>query len=359
VFDNIEVYAGENARKHILDSGLKSRDVKVFAGAAGGPKFLVLSGIDRFLFGDFFRGRKEPLHFIGSSIGSFRAAALGQQDPIRGLEKFTNTYYLEQKYSSKPDMREVSREAWRITDHFLSDEDIDYLINDSFLRLNFFSTRFTGMGASDNRFLLGTSLLFAILANRLSRSLLYKIYDRVLFSVPGERAPFHKKLAQDPAFRYELTAENFKEALNSSGAIPYAMEGVRDISGTKKGTYRDGGVCEYHLDIDFGVKEGIVLFPHFFSSVVPGWLDKNIKSRKPNPNHFSNTIMICPSKKFIDSLPDRQISDRKDFITYAGKDSERIKNWETIIKRSSILGDEFGEAVYSGKLNRILQDFKF
>jgi len=359
VFDNIEVYAGENAKKHLLDSGLKSDDIKVMAGAAGGPKFLVLTGIDHFLFGHFFKGRKKPLHYLGSSIGSFRAAALGQKDPIKGIEKFTTTYYLEQKYSDNPDMKEVSREAWRITDAFLSDEDIDYLIEESFLRINFFSTRFTGLGSSDNKYLLGASLLGGITANKVSRSLLFKLCDPILFSTPGERAPFYETIVKNSKYRFELTRENFKKALNSSGAIPYAMEGIRNIPGTMKGTFRDGGVCHYHLDVDFGVKDGIVLFPHFFNTLTPGWLDKKIKSRKPKKENFSNTIMICPSQKFIDTLPDRQIPDRKDFFTYIGRDDKRIKNWETIVKKSHILGEELAEAIASNKIKDIAKDFNF
>ena len=40
-------------------------DVDVVPGASGGPKWLVLAGLDRFLFGDFLqRPRTRPLHLI-------------------------------------------------------------------------------------------------------------------------------------------------------------------------------------------------------------------------------------------------------------------------------------------------------
>ncbi len=359
MFENIEVYAGEKAKKHLLERGLKGEDIKVMAGAAGGPKFLVLNGIDKYLFGELFKGRKTPLYFIGSSIGAFRASALGQKNPVDGLEKLTTTYHLDQKYSEKPSPADITRESERIIDHFLSEEDIDYLLNKSFLRVNFFSSKFSGLGASDNKVLLGASLIGAMAMNRISRSLLYRIYENTIFTAPGNRPPFYHSVRVKEKNRFELTQDNFKKALSSSGAIPWAMLGIKNIPGTGKGTFRDGGICEYHMDIDFNEKEGLVLFPHFSSTVTPGWLDKGIKSRKAHIENFSNTIMVCPSKKFTDSLPGGHIPTREDFIEFLGKDNERIKRWAVTIKKSKILGQELQEAIDSNRLKDIAKDFNF
>jgi len=53
--------AGARALEKVRDGGLNSGDVKVVAGAAGGPKWLILGQLDRFLFGEWFQGRIDPL----------------------------------------------------------------------------------------------------------------------------------------------------------------------------------------------------------------------------------------------------------------------------------------------------------
>ncbi len=56
--------AGGQALDTVREKGLSMNDVDVIAGAAGGPKWLVLSGLDRVIFGEFFRDRKEPLFLL-------------------------------------------------------------------------------------------------------------------------------------------------------------------------------------------------------------------------------------------------------------------------------------------------------
>ena len=74
--------AGERALKKVRENGLAPEDVKIIAGAAGGPKWLILGQLDRFLFGEWFQGRKTPLFLIGSSIGSWRFAAARRRSPF-------------------------------------------------------------------------------------------------------------------------------------------------------------------------------------------------------------------------------------------------------------------------------------
>ena len=102
---------------------------------------------------------------------------------------------------------------------------------------------------------------------------------------------------------HKLSEANFKQALLSSGSIPIVMEGVSDIDGIE-GTFRDGGIIDYHLDIPFLPSEddGLVLFPHFYQHITPGWFDKHLK-RKANPKHMENVVLVSPSQAFVESLP--------------------------------------------------------
>ncbi|HEX5633682.1 MAG TPA: patatin-like phospholipase family protein, partial [Gemmatimonadales bacterium] len=81
---------------------MQPADVDVVPGASGGAKWLVLAGLDRFLFGDFLQApRERPLHLIGSSIGSWRMACLAQRDPRAALDR-AHAAYLEQRYPRRP-----------------------------------------------------------------------------------------------------------------------------------------------------------------------------------------------------------------------------------------------------------------
>jgi len=82
------IKAGPKALALIRDEGLRPERIRVMAGAAGGPKWLVLYHLDRLLFSSFFKVRATPLHFIGSSIGAWRFAALSQPDPLDALDRF-------------------------------------------------------------------------------------------------------------------------------------------------------------------------------------------------------------------------------------------------------------------------------
>ena len=355
MFNSIEIYAGEKAKKIIQDKGLKADDIKAMAGSAGGPKFLVLQGLDKAVFGELFKGRKEPLFYLASSIGAFRGAALAQKNPLKALDKLTRSY-LKQSYTSKPSRREVSADSERIIDDYLDNEAKEYILNQSFLRLNILAAKCEGISSYDNSWLLMLFLFNASAINLINRKLFLKLYKTVMFSDKRDTPPFIEHI-KECSLRLKLTKSNIRSAILASGAIPYAMEGVKEIKGAPEGTYRDGGVTDYHMDINFGVNDGLVLFPHFFSRITPGWFDKGLKWRRHDPENFSNTIMVCPSRKFIEKLPGSRIPDRRDFKTFFGNDKERLKNWNYTINESRRCGEEFLEAVNSGKIKDVLKSF--
>lgn len=354
MYDNIEIFAGEKAAEIIRDRGLNENDIKGIVGASGGPKFLALNGLDKAILNTCFKKRTDPLFFIGSSIGSWRGAAFAGKDPIKTLDIFTESY-LKQHYSRKPTRKEVTDESTRILNDFLKEENIDFILNSSKFNLNIISAQCRGISSIESNAALGLSFFPAILVNLISRKLLLKIYTRTLFHDSRHTPPFLGSFKN--ANRVRLSKANLKQALLSSGSIPFVMEGIKNIPGAPSGTYRDGGLTDYHINIDFGVKDGIVLFPHFSSRVIPGWLDKSLTWRKPDKEYFSNTVLVAPSKKFIAGLPMGKIPDRTDFTTFFGRDDERLKYWNEVITKSSIVGAEFMEAVSSGKIKDIIKPF--
>lgn len=352
MFDNIEIYAGKNAAETIMESGLNEDMVTGIAGASGGPKFLVLAGFDNIILSNWFKKRKKPLYFLGSSIGSWRGAAYACKNPVKAHKQLIESY-LSQKYSSKPSESEVTSESLRILNEYISDADIDYILSESPVYLGIIAARCTGLSAMNSRAALAASFIPSAILNIASRSLLLKLFDRTLFYDRRKTPPFAFNF--DEKLQIPLSPDNFRKAVLSSGSIPFVMEGITDIPGAPGGTYRDGGITDYHLNIDFGTDNKIVLFPHFSSRIIPGWLDKSIKWRRHDPALLSNVLLVAPSAKFINSLPYGKIPDRTDFVNFAGRDNERLDYWREVIDKSRAIGEEFIEAAASGKLKDIIK----
>ena len=88
----LDIYCGENALKTIQENGFKQELFTNFLGASGGPKWFTLFGLDKYLFGDFFKERTTELNLIGSSAGAFRAACFAQKDPVAAIARLADKY---------------------------------------------------------------------------------------------------------------------------------------------------------------------------------------------------------------------------------------------------------------------------
>ncbi len=350
---NLIFLAGKSAYRTIKESGLKPDSVKTIAGAAGGPKWLVLNRFDRMLFPEFFKYRKKPLYLIGSSIGAWRFAAMCQNNPVEAQQKFEDAY-IHQRYTSKPSTGEVSVESNRIIDVFLGKSSVEEILSNPVFKIGFISVRCKWPSTSDSKALLGTGLLIASLANLIHRRLLRIQFERTLFHLPGINPPY-LDTKEFPLGKVTLTSNNFATSLLSSGSIPLVMERIKNIPGARKGVFRDGGLIDYHMDIPHQAEpHEIILFPHFSNRIVPGWLDKGLKWRKPGTENMKNVLLVAPSREYIEKLPNGKIPDRKDFLLYKGRDKDRFRDWKRVVTEGQKLADEFAEAVESGQIrNRI------
>jgi len=349
MFENISVRAGSKAIRILRDEGLNLSRVKVIAAASGAAKFLVLTGIDRVLLSSF-KHRTDPLYLIGTSIGAFRMAAYCQRNPVDALDKLEREYIL-QHYDSRPTRKEITEESWKIIHAYIEDDEIEFIINHPFMKICFLSNKCKGLIKSENPWVQGLGIALASGVNRLSRNRLGYFFERALFYAPKERPPF-AAMNQFPLSIYPLTHSNFKTALLSSGSIPMAMEGISNIDGVP-GVFRDGGILDYHLDIPFLPNEnGLVLYPHFYEQITPGWFDKSL-NRKPDKKNMESVVLVAPSNRFVDNLPFGKIPDRKDFKTFFGKDKERMEYWKKVVEENKKLGDEFFEVVESGRIREI------
>ncbi len=344
---NLTIQAGPKALSLIRDEGLRADRITVLAGAAGGPKGLVLSGIDRMMCRDLFRDREKPLYLIGSSIGAWRFAAFGRRDQIGALERFW-TAYINQRYETKPTAEELTVESFRILDAYLGNGGYQEILSHPTMRFSFMAVRSRRPVRSDKKIPLSLGLAGAVLGNLLNRHFMKLFFERTLFYDPRDKPPFWD-MDEFPLKRYELTPDNLRFALIAAGSIPLLMNGV-GVPGIP-GVYRDGGLLDYQLDIPFlSDGKGIALYPHYTDSIIPGWLDKKLAWRKPHPEYLERVLLVSPSRDYIDRLPYRKIPDRNDFYLFKGNNDERIAYWNSVVRESERLGDEFAEAVLSGSI---------
>jgi len=355
--ENLVFLAGKKAFSKIKQEGLKPEMVKVIAGAAGGPKWLVLNPLDRVIFSSWIKNRKTPLFLIGSSIGAWRFAAASQNNHGKAIDRF-QAAYLDQHYNSKPGQEEVTRETIRIMNSFIDDSKINEILHHPYMRMNIMAVRSKWAVSNDKRLFLASGLLVAMLFNIIGRRLLRFFFERALFYDERTIPPFWT-MDDFPIRKIPLKANNIKKALLASGSIPIIMSGVNNISHAPKGTYRDGGVIDYHMDIPFlGKEEGIVLFPHYKDRIIPGWLDKKLFWRKPSLSNMDDVLLIAPSEAFIESLPRKKIPDRNDFWHLKGRDADRIEYWKTVINKSKRLGHEFLEAAETGRIRELVKPMR-
>lgn len=335
-YESLTLRAGPAALARIRRDGLRREDIRAVAGAAGGPKWLILPHFDRFLFGEWLDD--QPVDLVGASIGTWRfAAACDGRDPAAAITRLEEAY-IEQCYSTGAGREEITSVTRSILDRFLPPESTAAVAAHPSRRLTAITVRARGAGGSERRGVQALGSAVAGTANLVSRRALGLAYERVLFQNP-EASDLH--LAGDwiPTRRVAVSADNVRDAVYASGSIPLHMAGARDPAGAPRGVYRDGGIVDYHIDQPL-VDDGLVLMPHFAENLIPGWFDKFLPWRQ-RPRHATNTVLIGPSRRFLARLPQGRIPDRKDFLRYAGHDAERIRDWRACAAEGERLADEF------------------
>jgi len=346
--------AGPDAIRLIRERGLRADDIDIVPGASGGAKWLAIAGLDRYLFGTFLSNpRERPLHLIGSSIGSWRMACLAQRDPVAALGRGHHAYIYEQRYSPKPSTREVTQVLMHCLDLILGATGVDEVVSHPWMRVHIVTAHGRGLAASERRLLLTTGIALAAAGNLVSRKTLGLQLRRYIFHTAGDSSPF-RSLSDLPTTHATLTRENLRAALLASGSIPLLMDAVK-IPGTPRGVHWDGGVLDYHLDLDFGPGEGLVLYPHFYGHVVPGWFDKSLRWRRARGDNFRRALLIAPSDEFVRSLPPGKIPDRRDF--YAMDEATRQRSWQRVVDESERLGDEMAELMAHGRIHDRIEEW--
>ena len=341
---SLTIFAGPHALQRLRSEGLNADQFKVMLGASGGPKWFVLFGLDRYIFGEFFANRKRELITLGSSAGAWRMCCLATADPVAAIERLAKRYS-EERYSEQPTTDEITGQAWQMLTETLGPDGIKEIVGNEVFRTHIIADRARGIGSSRFKQLRLLQLLCSALLNTVSRSTLSFFFERNIFSNMGQLSPFRNASDLKTA-HVAINEENLMDVMMASGAIPFLLNGVRDIHSAKRGLYWDGGITDYHFDFPFHAGDDLVLYPHFSPAVIPGWFDKRVPWRRVDLKNFENVVMVVPSKEFVAELPYGKIPDRTDFETLDY--SSRAAYWSTVLEKSKRLGDDFAELVDGG-----------
>jgi len=349
---SLTLRAGPAALAHLRAHGLRAEDIAVMPGASGGAKWLAIAGLDRYVFGEFLQApRTRPLHLIGSSIGSWRMACLAQRDPMAALARGHHAYIYEQRYSATPTVAEITAVLTRALDLLLGPYGVDEILSHPTFRVHVITAVARGLASRGTRAVLSASLALAAAGNSVSRRVLALQFTRRIFHNAGVPTPF-AHLRDLPTEHVALSSASLRAALLASGSIPLLLEGVR-IPGCGSDVHWDGGVLDYHLDLDFGVGDGLVFYPHFYAHVVPGWFDKGLPWRRARPAHFARALLVAPSASFVARLPGGKIPDRRDFRAF--DDAARAQRWQRTADASERLGDELRTLIATDRLVAAVQ----
>jgi len=352
--NRIRIKAGKRIYKIIKDGGFDLNSVSTYYGAAVGPRWLIASGFDLTLLKGGFLGRSRAVNLVGSSAGAWRFAAWPQPEAAQSYRKLLDAY-INTRYSRNDNPSSVLTKFTGLINEYLEDDALSFALANKRYRLAIITARSRGLVASEVQWLQKLGLAACYLFNCFSRNNIYRFAERIVFyncSMPPS-------FCLQPQFRgrfVRINEINFKYAVMASGAIPLVVAGVRNIYGAPRGVYRDGGLIDYHLTHQFAAKENeTVLFFHHQERIIPGWLDKNLKKRKPDEETLSNVLMVFPTESFVEKLPSGKIPERTDFLAYLDDQETRIINWYKAVELSASLGDDFIELVESGRIKDVVE----
>ncbi len=313
-------------------------------GASGGPKWFVLFGLDRYLFGEFFANRERELITLGSSAGAWRMCCLATADPVGAIERLAKRYS-EEEYSEQPTTDEITEKARQMLVEMLGPSGVREIVENRVFRTHIIADRARGIGSSPIKQLRMLQLFGSAVLNTASRKTLSLFFERNIFSNMGQLSPFSQANDLKTAL-VAMSEDNLMDAMMASGSIPFVLNGVRDIQDAKRGMYWDGGITDYHFDFPFQQGSELVLYPHFSSTVIPGWFDKRVPWRRVHTKHFENVVLVVPSAEFVAQLPYGKIPDRTDFETLDY--SSRVAYWSAVLEQSKRLAEDFAALVEGG-----------
>ncbi|MCK9230495.1 MAG: hypothetical protein M0Q23_07200 [Syntrophales bacterium] len=350
---DLTIRAGSNIYEMIRDGELTFDHVSTVVGPAVGPRWFLASGFDLALLKAGVLGTRHPVTLAGSSAGALRFAAWVQPESVAAYEHLIDSY-IRMTFTREDTPTSIRKALADVIDSFVEDDALHSALAHSTFRIAITTALARHVTSSETRLFQASGILAAGILNIASSSLLSLFFDPTVFYSGYTPPPFCLK----PDFTgtsIPLNEANFKPALLASSAVPLAVSGVRNIYGAPHGVYRDGGLVDYHGNMDYAKNnKDVVLLFHHQERQIPAWLDRYTPWRSLPESWTANLLVVSPTKEFVERLPEGRIPDRRDFRIFAGDPSTRIKQWRRVVAESSILGEMFLECVTGGKAGGVV-----
>ena len=346
----LKIYAGPRARQLLRERGLRAEDVRVVPGAAGGPKGLALNPLDRYLFGHWLAPSTHTVHLLGASIGAWRMATACLRDADAAFAQMAYDY-IHQRYEHAPGRPPKAQHVSQVFGAKLAERfggREHEVLHHSRYRLHVFTSRGRHLLRREGRLRTPLGYLGAFATNAVKREAMGAWLERVVFSDQRDAPPMH--LRDYRTRLVPLGGHNLATSILASCSIPFWLQAVHDIPGAPRGAYWDGGITDYHLHLDYAsMNEGLVLYPHFQKTIVPGWLDKILRRRHRPSERLANVVVLAPSPEWIATLPGGKLPDRNDFKAYVDDEARREAAWSRAVAESQRLADEFATIAQRGQ----------
>lgn len=351
---DIHIRAGSNIYEMIRDGGLTFDKVSTVVGPAVGPRWFLASGFDLAILKAGVLGNTHPVTLAGSSAGALRFAAWIQPEPEIAYERLIDSY-IAMTFNHEDTPASILKALAGVIDSYVEDDALHFALASSKFRIAITTALAKHVTSSETRFFQASGILAAGIFNTVHPSLLSFFFDPIVFYSGYLPPPFCQK-PSFPGFSIPLNEANFKRALLASSAVPLAVSGVKNIYGAPRGVYRDGGLVDYHGNMDYAKNnQDVVLLFHHQDRQIPAWLDQYVPWRTLPESWTRNLLVVSPKNEFVARLPGGRIPDRSDFKVFAEDPSKRMKQWRKVVAASGILGDWFLECVASGKIRSVVK----
>ena len=315
--------------------------------AAGGPKWIILYELDKYLINEFFPKVDHTIHFIGGSIGAWRSACYVLNEASSAMDRLKDAY-LNQRYLRPLTKDAVSTTCHNIILHMLGPDGISQILDSRKKKLHIMTSRSHFLAVERSDGYLKYKLGITAFSNLLSRQWLNSCFTREIFS--NNKSSILKDDGIH-SIHHVVDKDTLVPAMQASGAIPLAIHPVT-MDGKE---YWDGGILDYHLDLSYQVENGIVFYPHFFPEITPGWFDRFHPLRKSR--FHENILLLYLSDDFIEMMPDKKRTSRVDFETYKENPDLRIKKWYQAADLGKYLVDDFVQKLNPEILRQNLELF--
>ena len=146
----LKLIAGKTAKARIHEHGLSPDLVRAIVGASGGPKWLVLKGLDRFLCHEWMPNAPQKIDLIGSSIGAWRMTVYAHPEPGKTFDKFIEGYFGFRTDNVKT-AAELTRVSYDIIHALYPDAEKTRLLDNPNRNLNIVAVKGRGTGWQQNK----------------------------------------------------------------------------------------------------------------------------------------------------------------------------------------------------------------